>query len=137
MTGLVNWLEGNIISDPLFVDPTNKDYHLSPGSPCIDTGDPNVNRPGQADIDGELRVWNGRVDMGADEFGSHIFGDLNCDRAFNGGDIDPFFLALGDPGAYAGVFPDCDWRLGDMNRGGAVNGADIDPFFERLGGGCP
>jgi hypothetical protein len=64
-------------------------------------------------------------------------GDLNCDGAFNGGDIDPFFLALGDPAAYAATYPNCDIMLADMNRDGAVNGADIDTFFECLGGGCP
>jgi hypothetical protein len=65
-------------------------------------------------------------------------GDLNCDGAINGADIDPFFLALGDPPAYAAQFPDCEILLGDMNGDGATNGADIDPFFECLGGGnCP
>ena len=64
-------------------------------------------------------------------------GDLNCDGAFNGGDIDPFFLALGDPAAYAIAFPNCDPLLGDMNGDGAVNGGDIDPFFQCLSGGCP
>jgi hypothetical protein len=65
-------------------------------------------------------------------------GDLNCDGSFNGADIDPFFLALGDPVQYAATFPECDIMLGDMNRDGAVNGADIDVFFECLGGGgCP
>ena len=65
-------------------------------------------------------------------------GDMNCDGAFNGADIDPFFLALGDPAAYELAFPECDIMLGDMNVDGAVNGADIDPFFECLGGGgCP
>jgi len=33
--------EGNIDSDPLFVDPPNNDYHLQVGSPCIDAGNPN------------------------------------------------------------------------------------------------
>ncbi|MCP4708614.1 MAG: hypothetical protein GY869_08325, partial [Planctomycetes bacterium] len=38
--GTVNWLDGNIDQDPLFVDPGNDDYHLQPGSPCIDAGNP-------------------------------------------------------------------------------------------------
>ena len=66
------------------------------------------------------------------------FGDLNCDGAFNGGDIDPFFLALGDPMAYAKALPNCDPLLGDMNSDGRLDGGDIDPFFACLGGGaCP
>jgi hypothetical protein len=61
---------GNIHSDPLFYDdpcdPNN--YHLSSNSPCIDEGDPNGDYGDQTDIDGEDRVINGRVDMGADEY---------------------------------------------------------------------
>jgi len=34
----VNWGDGNIDADPLFVDPDNGDYHLSDGSPCIGAG---------------------------------------------------------------------------------------------------
>ncbi len=33
---MLNWLDGNINSDPLFTS----DYHLLADSPCIDTGDP-------------------------------------------------------------------------------------------------
>ncbi len=62
-------------------------------------------------------------------------GDLNCDDVFNGGDIDPFFLALGDPSQYSLVFPSCDPMLADMNSDGLLNGADIDAFFNALGGG--
>lgn len=62
-------------------------------------------------------------------------GDLNCDGALDGADIDPFFLALGRPMAYQSAFPTCDPTLGDMNADGALNGADIDPFFAALGGG--
>ncbi|MCK5051962.1 MAG: right-handed parallel beta-helix repeat-containing protein [Candidatus Cloacimonetes bacterium] len=53
--GTVNWLDGNIDSDPIFVDPINGDYHLSINSPCIDAGDPDS----PLDPDGTI------VDMGA------------------------------------------------------------------------
>ena len=66
--GSFNWLAGNIEDDPLFVDPASGDYHLLIGSPCIDAGDPGGDYTGQTDIDGDPRVLNGRVDMGADEF---------------------------------------------------------------------
>jgi subtilisin family serine protease len=61
-------LGGNIDADPNFVNPDANDFHLNPGSPCIDEGDPNGDYDGQKDIDGEVRVFNGRVDIGADEF---------------------------------------------------------------------
>lgn len=34
----IRWLEGNIVTDPLFVDPDNGDLHLQDGSACIDAG---------------------------------------------------------------------------------------------------
>ncbi len=47
--------DGNINSDPLFVDPENGDFHIQEGSPCIDTGDPS------SPHDPDLTI----VDMGA------------------------------------------------------------------------
>jgi predicted outer membrane repeat protein len=65
----LNWMDGMIDADPLFRYPPADDYHLSPGSPCIDTGDPyHYPDPGETDMDGEDRMGNERVDMGADEY---------------------------------------------------------------------
>lgn len=52
--------EGNIDSDPCFVDDANDNYHLSPNSPCIDKGDPDlITGPNETDIDGDYRVIDG------------------------------------------------------------------------------
>ncbi len=51
-----SWIGDNdISSDPLYVNPKNHDYRLLPGSPCIDSGDPD---PAYNDPDGS------RADMG-------------------------------------------------------------------------
>ena len=57
---------GNIASDPDFVN----GYHLGAGSPCIDTGTNQAWMTTATDLDGNLRIANGIVDMGAFEFGS-------------------------------------------------------------------
>ena len=58
---------GNISQDPLFVDATNGDYRLEAGSPCIDAGN-NDYVTTATDLDGNTRIMNGTVDMGAYEF---------------------------------------------------------------------
>ncbi|MFC2138848.1 sugar-binding protein, partial [Bacteroidota bacterium] len=60
---------GNINTDPLFIDPDNEDYHLQKSSPCINTGTPDtsgLNIPA-TDLDGNPRIYEGRIDMGAYE----------------------------------------------------------------------
>lgn len=60
--------EGNIDANPMFADLVNGDFHLLPGSPCVDSGDPNYHPPRSVtDIDGEARVMGAGVDMGVDE----------------------------------------------------------------------
>jgi hypothetical protein len=60
---------GNIYyEDPLFVDEANGDLHLQPSSPCIDAGDNSAPALPTTDIDGNARIINGTVDMGADEY---------------------------------------------------------------------
>jgi len=63
---VIDWETNNIDEDPnLTPNP-----HLKAGSPCIDAGDPAfvVDPCAPYDIDGENRIINGRVDIGADEF---------------------------------------------------------------------
>ncbi len=74
---------GNIDADPWFVDPAVGDYHIDTGSPCINTGDPNlVAEPGETDGDGDPRILGGRVDMGWDE-SVPVCGDSYCEGEEN------------------------------------------------------
>ena len=56
---------GNIVSDPLFVDPASENYHLQAGSPCMDSGT-SEGAP-STDIDGTPRPQGAGYDMGAYE----------------------------------------------------------------------
>ena len=54
--------------DPDLVNPAGADFHLRDGSPAIDRGDPSpIMQVGPLDFDGEARIANGRIDIGADE----------------------------------------------------------------------
>ncbi len=75
VTGFDAWMTASgqdvhsIFADPLFVKVTRSDFHISPGSPAIDAGDPAFTAAaGELDIDGDPRVIGPRVDIGADEF---------------------------------------------------------------------
>jgi len=58
---------GNICFDPLFIDAVNGDFRLQPASPCINAGT-NELVTGAIDLNGNPRIYNGRVEMGAYEF---------------------------------------------------------------------
>lgn len=64
---------GNTSSDPLFVSRTSRDYHLLPGSPCIDSGDDSAVAPGDKDLDGKPRIIGAHVDIGAYESGTVFY----------------------------------------------------------------
>lgn len=57
----------NIEANPLFA---SEGYRLTPNSPCRNAGDPDLvpaHRPIERDLEGDRRILEGRVDMGADE----------------------------------------------------------------------
>ena len=61
------WQEGNINAEPFFVAAAEGDFHLRPISPCINAGDNSVVDPDSGDLDGNPRIMNEIVDMGAYE----------------------------------------------------------------------
>jgi hypothetical protein len=63
---------GNIDQDPAFVDASNGDFHLTHPSPCRNAGD-NGFIFIQLDFEGDPRIAGGLVDMGADEFYTHLY----------------------------------------------------------------
>lgn len=62
---------------------------------------------------------------------------MDCDGALTNFDIDPFVLALVDPGAYALNFPGCDRQFGDVNLSGSFTNFDIDSFVNLITSGQP
>ncbi|MBN2377079.1 MAG: right-handed parallel beta-helix repeat-containing protein [Sedimentisphaerales bacterium] len=78
---------GNINQDPNFAykNPESFNFHLSPVSPCIDKGN-STDISDETDIDGDYRVLDDDVDMGADEFACYdVFNqaDFNADGVVN------------------------------------------------------
>ena len=153
---MLAWGPGNIDADPLFVDPGHwddagtpddrsddtfipGDYHLLPGSPCIDAGRNDVDNPDTpeietlpaTDISGLPRVIDGdldgtaTVDIGAYEY---LPGDVNYDGKVNVLDLLLVRNSLGrDPAS------SIEARKADVNADGAVNVEDLITVRGRLG----
>jgi hypothetical protein len=51
-----------------FVDPDAGDFHLRADSPLVDAADPTATSSGPSDLDGNPRISNNRVDIGALEY---------------------------------------------------------------------
>lgn len=64
--------KSNIESDPLLTDPAAGDFTLKEGSPCINNGPEDTAglTAGTSDIRGIVRICDGRIDIGACEYGT-------------------------------------------------------------------
>jgi hypothetical protein len=51
-------------SDPLFIDPTKKNFHLGSGSPAIAVGTHAGLPVGELDLEGSFRITSGKIDIG-------------------------------------------------------------------------
>ncbi len=138
-TSSINWGSGNIDADPLFVDddtadPNLRDYHLLPGSPCIDAGD-NSAVPGgvTTDLDGRVRIVDGDcndtdvVDMGAHEFGWVYIGDFDGQCDVDLVDFAIFALAWLTETGQPGYNPNCDISI---PSDGIINKLDLEIFTD-------
>lgn len=100
---------------------------LSPGSPCVNAGDPAfVPAAGAIDLDGHPRVLDGRVDIGADEL-THP-GDVDGDGAVDTADLLAMVAAWGMAPGEKGY----DVRS-DLNRDGSVDVIDLLILLENWG----
>jgi len=74
-SNIVDWGEGNLDKDPLFLGSEEFPYAIDAGSPCIDAGTldlpPWITLP-EYDIAGNPRVYGESVDMGAYEYGPWV-----------------------------------------------------------------
>jgi hypothetical protein len=129
---------GNIDADPMFVDPANGGFRLSPASPCIDAGNNTAVPDGiDTDLDGNPRFVDDPdtvdtgygdppvVDMGAYEFQPCPW-DLNGDGTVNVVDLFQLIASFGP----------CDDCPADFDDDGFVNAVDL---FALIGhfGPCP
>lgn len=149
--GGLEYGEGVITDDVVFLAPQIGDYRLAVDSIGVDAGN-NLSVPMAVatDLNGLPRVVDAPfspdtgvglppiVDMGAFERQVIRAADANCDGVVDNFDIEPFVLALLDPESYLLAFPLCEPVGGDSNGDGRLDNFDIDPFVAcLLTFGCP
>ena len=124
-----NWLEGNIDDDPLFAFTGQHLYSLLEDSPCINAGIPDttgLNLP-EFDFAGNLRVLDGRIDMGAYEVTALISADFIASYTVG---PSPFTVEFTD--LTSGYPTEWEW---DFNSDGVIDSYSQNPewTFEEQG----
>ena len=102
--------EGNIDDNPLFVDASNGNLHLTLGSPCVDSG--MFDGAPDHDLDNNLRPVGNEYDIGAYEFqGTIVIDSLTADpdRSLSGETISFACTAHDD----TAVIIEFQWSFGD------------------------
>jgi len=132
----LNWSEGNIDADPLFVDPASGGCRLRAESPCVDAGNPAyIPALRETDIEGEPRVMGGRVDMGADEFTSTLIPILYVSATefqfalyVDGPNPEAQILSICNIGSGTlewNIIEDCPWLRAEPARGESITGSSV------------
>ena len=96
ITGYWDVDEGNQTVDPRFFDVEGSDFHLSPDSPAIDAGDNSfVSETNATDLDGNPRIGNSLVDIGAYERETSSLhpADINGDQTISQTEFDNYNAA--------------------------------------------
>lgn len=105
----LTWGAAMINADPMFVDSASSDFHLTAGSPCIDTGNNAAANIPATDFEGDARIVGDHVDIGVDEVA-----DLDSDDDGLNDDVeialgtDPFDPDTDDDGLNDGTEVDMD-----------------------------
>ena len=88
-SNMVHGVNGNITNAPSFIDWENGDYRLAYGSPCINSGTNEAWMAAATDFDGNPRMVDGTVDMGAFEYDRALY-DSDEDGLIDADEIDLF-----------------------------------------------
>jgi len=120
---------GNITLNPMFISPDDDNYFLKAFSSCIDSGS-NLFVSSTNDINGRLRIINGKVDMGCIE--NNVSFSLNPPEIISPTNISPgesgvmvfdstdhniIIQGSKEPNSYVYLKEDFDWSDADVYQG--------------------